>query len=108
MSTGTIRAMRLSYGKAGCAACHSGACQADQSYHAIAMPQIGPGKGDGFDAREDYGRERVTGEEADRCRFRTPTSRNGALVGTRWRIQQPGGCHPPPPRPGRRPGRLRP
>ncbi len=81
MGKGAVRGMRLFYGKAGCSACHSGVFQSDQSYHAIAMPQIGPGKGDGFDGREDYGRERVSGEETDRYRFRTPTLRNVALTG---------------------------
>ncbi|MDJ0892799.1 MAG: hypothetical protein QNK18_16605 [Gammaproteobacteria bacterium] len=45
------------------------------------MPQIGPGKGDGFDAHEDFGRERVTTDSADRYRFRTPSLRNVALTG---------------------------
>lgn len=47
----------------------------------MAMPQIGPGKGDGASGHEDFGRERVTGEEADRFCFRTPTLRNVALTG---------------------------
>jgi hypothetical protein len=29
-------------------------------FHAIAMPQIGPGKGAGPDGRDDFGRELVT------------------------------------------------
>ena len=45
------------------------------------MPQVGPGKGDGFDGHEDFGRERVTGDPADRYKFRTPTLRNVALTG---------------------------
>ena len=44
------------------------------------MPQIGPGKGDGFDGHEDFGRERVTGDARDRHKFRTPTLRNVALT----------------------------
>ena len=73
--------MRLFYGKADCASCHSGAFQTDHDFHAIAMPQLGPGKGDGFRGREDFGRERVTGDPTDRFRFRTPTLRNVALTG---------------------------
>ncbi|HMB69307.1 MAG TPA: DUF2938 family protein, partial [bacterium] len=60
------RGWRLFYGRARCAECHSGRFQSDQRFHAIAVPQIGPGKGDGFDDRywsrtgtvarvEDYG-----------------------------------------------------
>ena len=75
---------RLFYGKAKCAMCHSGKFQTDQSFHAIAMPQVGPGKGhnsEGYvDGREDFGREAVTGNSADRFKFRTPTLRNVALT----------------------------
>ena len=49
------------------------------SFAAIAMPQIGPGKGDG-NGHEDFGRQRVTGNAADRFRFRVPTLRNVALT----------------------------
>ena len=41
------RGLRLFYGPARCASCHGGAFQTDHEFHAIAMPQIGPGKGDG-------------------------------------------------------------
>ena len=44
------------------------------------MPQVGPGKGDGQDGYEDFGRERVTGSAADRYRFRVPSLRNVALT----------------------------
>ncbi|VAX27397.1 Methylamine utilization protein mauG precursor [hydrothermal vent metagenome] len=81
MSRKAIKGMRLFYGKAKCGTCHSGPFQTDMNYHAIAMPQIGPGKGDGFDGHEDFGRERVTGEIEDRYRFRTPPLRNVALTG---------------------------
>ena len=37
-------------GAARCTDCHSGSFQTDHRFHAIAMPQIGPGKGDGWDA----------------------------------------------------------
>ena len=63
-----------------CAECHSGLYQTDQSFHAIAMPQIGPGRGSGPDGYEDYGREQLTGDEDDILRFRTPTLRNVALT----------------------------
>jgi cytochrome c peroxidase len=45
---------------------------------------IGPGKGDGFEEHDDYGRERVTGDANDRYKFRTPSLRNVALTGP-WR-----------------------
>jgi cytochrome c peroxidase len=80
LSVSAQRGMRLFYGKAGCAGCHAGVFQTDHEFHAIAMPQIGPGKGDGVDVHEDFGRERVTGSEAERYRFRTPTLRNIALT----------------------------
>jgi cytochrome c peroxidase len=75
--------MDVFYGKGGCGGCHSGPFQTDHDFHAIAMPQIGPGKGDNLfdhmDGRDDFGRERVTGYAGDRFRFRTPTLRNVAL-----------------------------
>jgi cytochrome c peroxidase len=70
----------LFFGKAGCASCHSGDLLSDFDFHAIAMPQIGPGKGDGDDGHDDFGRERVTTQGADRYRFRTPPLRNVALT----------------------------
>ncbi len=74
--------MELFYGKAGCGACHSGKFLTDQSYHAIAMPQIGPGKVERFESdTRDIGRLRVTGDPADAYRFRTPSLRNVALTG---------------------------
>lgn len=63
-----------------CAECHSGLYQTDLSFHAIAMPQIGSGRGSGPDGFEDYGREQVTGIEDDILKFRTPTLRNVALT----------------------------
>ena len=67
--------------KANCASCHSGSLQTDHVFHALGIPQIGPGKGDGFENRDDFGREQVTTESADRYKFRTPTLRNVALTG---------------------------
>ena len=45
------------------------------------MPQIGPGKGDGLNGNDDFGRERVTGLLTDRYKFRVPSLRNVALTG---------------------------
>lgn len=75
--------MELFYGNAGCVACHSGKFQSDQSFHAIAMPQIGPGKTERFefDNTTDIGRLRVTGNPEDAYKFRTPSLRNVTLTG---------------------------
>jgi cytochrome c peroxidase len=80
MSKHALKGMKLFYGKAGCHECHAGSVQTDHDFHAVAMPQIGPGKGDGPDGRDDYGRERVTGDPADRYRFRTPSLRQVAIT----------------------------
>lgn len=71
------RGMRLFYGKAGCDGCHAGLFQTDHGFHAIAMPQIGPGKAARFERHHrDEGRIRVTGDPQDAFRFRTPSLRN--------------------------------
>ncbi|MCA0869505.1 c-type cytochrome [Seohaeicola saemankumensis] len=73
------RGMALFYGAAGCSACHGGQFQTDHAFHAIAMPQIGPGKAARFERHSrDQGRIRVTGADADAYRFRTPSLRNVA------------------------------
>jgi len=63
-----------------CADCHSGLYQTDLQFHAIAMPQIGAGRGSGPAGTEDFGREQVTGDPDDILKFRTPTLRNVALT----------------------------
>ena len=80
MSPEAMRGLRVFNGKGGCVGCHSGAFQTDNGFHAIAMPQIGPGKGDGIDGLDDFGREQVSQNPADRYRFRTPTLRNISLT----------------------------
>jgi cytochrome c peroxidase len=86
------RGMQLFYGKAECSSCHAGKFQTDQGFHAIAMPQIGPGKADGSNADywrtsgeraflEDFGRGRVTVRPEDHFKFRTPSLRNVELTG---------------------------
>lgn len=76
--------MKLFYGKAQCATCHSGVFQTDSDFHSIALPQVGPGKrGNGFMPRRlltDLGRELVTSNPADRFKFRTPSLRNVELT----------------------------
>ena len=88
MSGNAIEGMYLFYGGDAngnaCADCHSGVFQTDHDFHAIAMPQIGggrgsnsPGKTGGF---EDFGREQTTGDPLDRLKFRTPSLRNVAIT----------------------------
>tara|TARA_R110002096_G_scaffold8803_2_gene35850 strand:- start:3746 stop:5107 length:1362 start_codon:yes stop_codon:yes gene_type:complete len=78
MSWSAIAGMRIFYSpkKGNCGSCHSGVFQTDQSFRAIAMPQVGGGKGDGAYGYEDFGRERVTGKASDRYKFRVPALRN--------------------------------
>ena len=67
-----------------CADCHSGLYQTDLNFHAIAMPQIGTGRGSNSPGKtgghEDFGREQVTGNANDILKFRTPSLRNVALT----------------------------
>lgn len=81
MSASAKAGMRVFYSprKGNCASCHSGIFQTDHSFRAIAMPQIGPGKGDGV-GYEDFGHERVSGNGADRYKFRVPSLRNVSLT----------------------------
>ncbi|MEM7443771.1 MAG: cytochrome c peroxidase [Pseudomonadota bacterium] len=92
LSAAQLSGMNLFYGSAGCGTCHSGPLLTDQDFHAIAMPQIGPGKGHGSDTSywrnsgfperlEDEGRYRVSFDPEDLFRFRTPSLRNIALTG---------------------------
>ena len=72
----------LFYGKAGCSACHSGPFLTDQGFHAMAEPQLGPGKAERFESHSrDEGRFRVTGRAEDMFAFRTPSLRNVMLTG---------------------------
>lgn len=67
----------LFYGEAGCSVCHSGALLTDHNFHAMGVPQFGPGKAARFEShRRDIGRMRVTGLPEDAYAFRTPSLRN--------------------------------
>jgi len=81
MSTHAKKGMKLFKGKAQCVTCHTGKFQTDHQFHALGIPQIGPGKGDGFNGHDDFGREQVTADTNDRYKFRTPTLRNVAITG---------------------------
>jgi cytochrome c peroxidase len=71
----------LEFFDAGCTGCHAGSRLSDFRHHDTGLAQIGPGKGDGPDGRDDFGRERVTGDPGDRYAFRTPPLHNVALTG---------------------------
>ena len=82
LSPAQLRGKDLFYGKANCASCHSGKFQTDHGFHAIAMPQFGPGaQTTGASEQEDTGRQGVTLLAVDKYKFRTPSLRNIALTG---------------------------
>lgn len=73
--------MDLFFGRAGCDGCHSGPLLSDQKFHALALPQIGPGRTRRFDPMpRDVGRMGKSDDLADAYRFRTPPLRNVALT----------------------------
>ena len=76
------RGQALFFGSAGCGACHSGPLLSDQAFHAMAVPQLGPGKAARFESHQrDDGRFRVTGDPKDAFAFRTPMLRNVVHTG---------------------------
>lgn len=91
LSVAAKQGLDLFFGAAGCSSCHNGPLLTDHQFHAIAVPQIGPGKGHGGDMTylastglpgrmEDEGRFRISGRPADLFAFRTPSLRNVALT----------------------------
>ncbi len=89
------RGALLFFGEAGCVRCHavsgpSNEMFSDFQQHAIGVPQIAPTDDpalsnvifDGPNADEDFGLEQVTGDPADRYKFRTSPLRNIALQPT--------------------------
>lgn len=74
--------MALFFGKGQCATCHSGPLFTDQEFHALALPQFGPGRTRAFELlTRDVGRMGETDRLEDAYRFRTPSLRNSALTG---------------------------
>ncbi|MEM7379164.1 MAG: cytochrome c peroxidase [Pseudomonadota bacterium] len=69
-------------GGAGCVNCHAGPFFTNELNTTVAFPQIGQGKGDdnGQNDKDDFGRERVTADPADRYRFRVPSLINVATT----------------------------
>ena len=75
------RGMDLFYGEAGCADCHSGPLMTDQSFHALALPQFGPGRTRAFDPMpRDMGRMNESDRLEDAYRFRTPSEQPKLLL----------------------------
>ncbi len=67
----------------GCTNCHQTDildARPGNEFHNDALAQFGPGTGDGPGGRDDFGRERVTGDPADRRRFKVPPLRNIELT----------------------------
>jgi cytochrome c peroxidase len=92
MTSSQKRGALLFFGRAGCITCHSVAGAANEMFsdfaeHVVGVPQIAPvfGAGTGnvlFDGKghdEDFGLEQVTGNAADRYKFRTAPLRNLAV-----------------------------
>ena len=69
-------------GGANCAACHNGPTFSDQRAHLVAFPQFGNGAGNDSNTAtsQDFGRENVTHDPADRFHFRTPSLLNVAVT----------------------------
>ncbi|WP_437810637.1 cytochrome-c peroxidase [Sorangium sp. So ce1078] len=89
------RGALLFFGEAGCVRCHAVSGRSNEMFsdfqqHAIGVPQIAPTDDpalsnvvfDGPNADEDFGLEQVTGDPADRYKFRTSPLRNVALQPT--------------------------
>ena len=81
----------LFFGAARCSVCHSVAGQSNEMFsdfqeHVIGVPQIAPSLTnaafDGPGLNEDFGLEQVTGDPADRYKFRTSPLRNVAVQPT--------------------------
>lgn len=86
------RGALIFFGEAGCVQCHAVAGRSNEMFsdfemHVVGVPQIAPRFGagagnvifDGPGEDEDFGLEQVTGDPADRYRFRTSPLRNVAL-----------------------------
>lgn len=69
MDETALRGMALFKGKARCILCHNGPNFADNQFHNLGVPQVGPMK-------EDLGRFYVTQQEQDKGAFKTQTLRS--------------------------------
>ena len=55
-----LRGAKAFLGAAKCAQCHTGPLLSDGKFHNVAVPQVGPGFGDGPTGDDDFGRMRKT------------------------------------------------
>ncbi len=77
-----LAGLELFYGKAECSSCHSGPLLTDHKFHALMLPQFGPGRTRRWDPIvRDPGHIAVSDRLEDAYRFRTPSLRNVALTG---------------------------
>jgi cytochrome c peroxidase len=94
LTTEELRGARrfLDTNRSNCVSCHSGSGLSDQGFHKTASPQFGPGNpfpgGDGPGGLDDFGRMRVTGDEADKYAWRTASLRNIELTAPYGRVGQ--------------------
>jgi cytochrome c peroxidase len=92
MTASQKRGALIFFGKGKCSTCHAVGAESNEMFsdfrmHNIGVPQIAPvfGAGlgnvifDGPNEDEDFGLEQVTGDPADRYKFRTSPLRNAAL-----------------------------
>src|SRR4051812_15252072 len=88
MTAAEKRGALLFFGKAGCVSCHAVAGGSNEMFsdftpHVLGVPQVAPTNTnadfDGPGGDEDFGLEQVTGDRADRYKFRTGPLRNLAL-----------------------------
>jgi cytochrome c peroxidase len=91
MTASQKRGALLFFGRAGCVECHAVAGESNEMFsdfqtHVLGVPQVAPMLSnmvfDGPGANEDFGLEQVTGNPADRYKFRTSPLRNVALQPT--------------------------
>ena len=95
MTDSQKRGAILFFGTAGCVSCHQVAGQANEMFsdfqnHRLGVPQVAPRFGlntgnvhfDGPHDDEDFGAAQISGERADRYKFRTSPLRNIALAPT--------------------------
>jgi cytochrome c peroxidase len=93
MSESEKRGALLFFGGAGCVSCHAVGGRSNEMFsdfaeHVVGAPQIAPAFGagsgnvlfDGPGGDEDFGLEQVTGDPADRYKFRTAPLRNLAVA----------------------------
>ena len=91
LSEAEKRGALLFFGAARCSVCHSVAGKSNEMFsdfqdHVIGVPQLAPRVTnvafDGPGANQDFGREQITGDPADRYKFRTSPLRNVAVQPT--------------------------